>query len=171
MPRSMVYDVDVAVPAAVMYRNFTGIDYWQDLVAFYRDNGARTEIAHFATDASGTDVSFSHIMSAQDLPSIARSVVPASFAVTRVQHFDPFSAATNRATGHYRAEVPVAPVEVTGDYVLADTATGSQMRLETRCHARVPIIGGQIERLLTNGLRMMFASEGEFTADWIDSHR
>jgi hypothetical protein len=35
----------------------------------------------------------------------------------------------------------------------------------------VPIIGGQIEQLLTNGLRILFAKEGEFTADWIDSHR
>jgi len=167
----MVYDIDVVVPAAVMYQNFTGIDYWRDLVDFYRENGARTEIAHFSTDASGTDVSFSHIMSAQDLPPIARPVVPASFAIIRVQHFDPFNKATNRATGRYRAEIPVAPVEVTGDYVLADTATGSQMRLETRCHARVPIIGGQIEQLLANGLRTLFAKEGEFTADWIDSHR
>jgi hypothetical protein len=170
MPRSMVYAVDVDVPAAVMYRNFTGIDYWQDLVEFYRDNGARTEIAHFASDAGGTDVSFSHIMSAQDLPSIARTVVPASFAITRVQHFDPFCDATNRADGRYRAEIPVAPVEVVGDYVLVDTDTGSQMRLETRCTARVPLIGGQIEGLLVNGLRTLFAKEGEFTADWIDSH-
>jgi hypothetical protein len=45
------------------------------------------------------------------------------------------------------------------------------MRLETRCHARVPLIGGQIEQLLANGLRALFAEEGEFTADWIDRHR
>ena len=171
MPRSMVYDIDVAVPASMMYRHFTGIDYWRDLVDFYRENGARTEIAHFATDAGGTDVSFSHIISAQDLPAIARTVVPATFTIARVQHFDPFCEATNRAVGRYRADVPVAPVEVTGDYVLADTATGSQMRLETRCHARVPLIGGQIEQLLTSGLRSLFAEEGGFTADWIGGHR
>jgi hypothetical protein len=35
----------------------------------------------------------------------------------------------------------------------------------------VPLIGGQIEGLLVNGLRTLFAKEGEFTADWIDSHR
>ena len=167
----MVYDIDVGVPAAVMYRHFTAVDYWRDLVDFYRENGARTEIAHFATDASGTDVSFSHIISAQDLPPIARTVVPATFTIIRVQHFDPFCEATNRAVGRYRADVPVAPVEVTGDYVLADTATGSKMRLETRCRARVPLIGGQIEQLLASGLRTLFANEGEFTAAWIDSHR
>ena len=74
MPRSMVYNVDVDVPAAVMYRNFTAIDYWQDLVAFYEQNAARTEIAHFSTDDTGTDVSFSHILSAQDLPGNVRQL-------------------------------------------------------------------------------------------------
>ena len=168
----MVYNVDVDVPAAVMYRNFTAIDYWQDLVAFYEQNAARTEIAHFSTDDTGTDVSFSHILSAQDLPPIARPVVPGTFVITREQHFDPFHDATNQASGRYRAHVPVAPVEVTGDYVLLETEQGnSQMRLETLCRARVPIIGGQIEHLLVNGLRTLFTKEGEFTADWIAGHR
>ncbi|MEI7545457.1 MAG: DUF2505 domain-containing protein [Mycobacteriaceae bacterium] len=171
MPRSMVYTVDVGVPAAVMYRNFTTIDYWQDLVAFYEENAARTEITHFSTDDNGTDVSFAHIMSAQDLPAIARPVVPGTFSITREQHFEPFHEATNRATGRYRAQVPVAPVEVTGDYVLQDTSHGSQMRLETLCTARVPIIGGTIEQLLASGLKTLFTKEGEFTADWVDGHR
>lgn len=171
MPRSMVYNVDVDVPAAVMYRNFTAIDYWQDLVAFYEQNAARTEIAHFSTDDTGTDVSFSHILSAQDLPPIARPVLPGTFVITREQHFEPFHEATNRAFGRYRAQIPTVPVEVTGTYVLQDTEHGSQMSLDTLCTARVPIIGGQIEQLLTNGLRTLFTREGEFTTNWIGSHR
>ena len=167
----MVYTVDVDVPAAEMYRNFTGIDYWEDLVAFYRDNAAETEIAHFATGDSGTDVAFSHILSARDLPPIARPVLPGTFVITREQHFDPFDEATNSARGHYRAIVPAVPVQVTGNYTLFDLSPRSQMRLETVCTARVPLIGGQIEQLLANGLRTLFAKEGEFTADWIGGHR
>jgi hypothetical protein len=170
MSRSMVYDVDVAVPAAVMYRNFTGIDYWRDLVDFYRENGARTEIAHFSTDASGTDVSFSHIMSAQDLPAITRRVLPDTFVVTREQHFDPFHAPTSQATGRFRALIP-APVEVTGDYLLHNTGRGSRMRLDSACRVRVPLIGGQIENLVVGGLKTLFAREGEFTAEWVAGHQ
>ncbi len=171
MPRSMVYTVDVDVPAAEMYGNFTGIGYWEDLVAFYRDNDAQTEIAHFATGDSGTDVAFKHILSARDLPPIARPVLPGTFVITREQHFDPFDEATNSARGSYRAVVPAVPVQVNGDYTLLNTSPGSQMRLETVCTARVPFIGGQIEQLLANGLRTLFAKEGEFTADWIGGHR
>ena len=44
MPRSMTFDIDVELPAAKMYNLFTKVDYWQDLVGFYRENAARTEI-------------------------------------------------------------------------------------------------------------------------------
>ena len=167
MARRMVYDIDVDVPAADLYRHFTGRQYWEDLVASYLENSTRTEIAHFATGESGTDVSFAHIIAAEDLPAIARPVVPARFAVTREQHFDPFEQTANQASGRYRALVPVAPVDVSGDYILTDTETGSRMRLETRCKVRVPIIGGQIEQLIVNGLQSLFAEEGRFTREWL----
>lgn len=170
MPRHMVYDVDVAIPAAVMYRNFTAVDYWHDLVEFYRQNAARTELAHFHTDETGTDIAFSHILSADDLPAIARAVVPGRFVITREQRFEPFHEASNEARGRYSARIP-APVDVTGDYTLQDTERGSRMRMETVCKARVPIIGGQIEQLVVTGLKTLFSKEGEFTADWIARHR
>lgn len=170
MPRSMVFDIDVDVPAAQMYGFFSTARYWEDLVEFYRGNASRTEIAHFDSGPDGTDVSFRHIMSGQDLPAIARPVLPGEFVVTRVQHFDPFHAPTMRATGRYLAEIP-APVEVTGDYLLHDTEGGSRMRLTSDCRARVPLIGGQIEQLVVAGLKMLFAREGGFTAEWVAAHR
>ena len=170
MPRSLVYDVDVDVPAAEMYSYFTTVGYWEDLVGFYRDGGAHTEIARFSSDETGTDVAFKHIMTAQDLPAIARSALPGSFVVTREQHFDLFHAPTNRATGRFRALIP-APVEVTGDYTLHDTDRGSRMRLDSACRVRVPLIGGQIEQLVVSGLKTLFAREGEYTTEWIARHK
>ena len=171
MPREMIYDVDVDVPAAVMYREFTTVGYWENLVLFYRENAANAEIAHFASDETGTDLAFSHIISAADLPAIARPVVPSTFGISREQHFEPFEHATGSAAGRYRAEVPVAPVDIRGEYLLTDNGPGSRMRLQTTCTARVPIIGGQIEQLIVNGLQTLFAKEGEFTAEWIGGHR
>lgn len=172
MARRMDYAVSVEVPAAAAYRDFTTIDYWADLVEEYRRNGARTEINHFSSDDAGTDVSFAHILSAQDLPPVARKVVPGTFVVTREQHFGPFEAAANRAAGHYTARVPVAPVEITGRYILSDNPTGCQLRLETSCRVKVPLIGGQIEQFILNGMKTLFAREGEFTEAWIgDRHR
>lgn len=170
MPRSMVFDIDVEVPAARMYSLFTKVDYWQDLVSFYLSHSARTEIAHFSSDESGTDVSFAHIMTAADLPPIARPVLPGTFTVTREQHFEPFDTLTNQALGRYRAHIP-APVELTGVYTLSDTEHGSRMRLESTCRVKAPLIGGQIEQFVMGGLKLLFAEEGEFTADWVAGNR
>lgn len=170
MTKRMAFDVDVAVPAAVMYRDFTTVRYWEDLVLRYREESTRTEIAHFSTDHTGTRVSFAHILTAADLPAIARPVLPGTFVVTREQHFDPFDDDAGVATGRYTATVPHVPVEIRGDYTLSDTATGSRMRLESQCTARVPLIGGQIEALVIGGLKGLFANEGEFTANWIAAH-
>lgn len=170
MARNMAYTVDVGVPAESLYRDLTTIDYWEALVEIYRENSTRTEIAHFSTGPDGTDVSFAHILSAQDLPAIARPVVPGTFVVTREQHFDPFEEGTGQASGRYRALVPNTPVDIEGTYVLRDSGAGSQMQIDTRCTVRVPIIGRQIETLIVTGLKSLFASEGKYTAEWIAGH-
>jgi len=166
MPRNMAYTVDVDVPPEVLYQSLTTIDYWQDLVEIYRENAARTEISHFSSGPDGTDVSFAHILSAADLPAIARPVVPGTFVITREQHFGPFQESDGRAAGSYRALIPSAPVDIAGDYILGAGGPGSQMRIDSRCTVRVPLIGGQIEALIVTGLKSLFAREGEYTAEW-----
>ncbi len=170
MPRSMLYTVDVGVPTEALYRDLTTIAYWEDLVEKYRQDATRTEIGHFSTGDTGTDVSFVHILTAADLPAVARPVVPGTFVVTREQHFDPFEADAGQAIGRYRALVPTVPVEIEGDYVLRSTPGGSQMEIETRCSVRVPIIGKQIESVILGGLKSLFANEGEYTAAWVTAH-
>ncbi|MEI7915377.1 MAG: DUF2505 domain-containing protein [Mycobacteriaceae bacterium] len=170
MPRTMVYDIDVAVPAADLHRDFTGVDYWEQLVGFYESNGARTELAHFQSSDAGTDIAFSHILTSADFPAVARPVLPSTFVVTREQHFDPFEPSAQRVNGSYRAVVPTVPVDIRGEYLLSDTATGSRMRLQTQCTVRAPIIGGQIEQLILGGMRTLFAEEGRFTSEWVTRH-
>lgn len=170
MPRRTVFTVNVDLPVDVVYRHFTTIGYWQDLIAHYEETSTRTELRHFSSDESGTDISFAHLLRPQDLPAIARPVVTKTIEVTRSQHFEPLDTARNEAIGHYSATAP-APVQITGNYALFAAERGSQMRLETTFTARVPIIGGQIEGLLATGLGNIFANEGQFTTDWVADNR
>lgn len=170
MSRRMSYVVRVDKPSAVVYQDFTTIGYWEDLVEFYREHSLDTEITRFSTDTSGTDIAFTHTVSAVDLPPIARPVVPGRFTITRHQHFDPLDPSGSRAAGHYSAAIPKAPVEISGEYVLSDTATGAQLELQTLCRVKVPLIGGQIEHWVLNGLQTLFHTEGEFTTEWVAGH-
>lgn len=171
MSRRMSYVVRVDKPAAAAYQDFTTVGYWEDLVEFYRENSLATEIIQFSTDATGTDIAFTHTVSAQDLPSIARPVVPGSFTITRYQHFDPLDTTAGRAAGHYSADVPKTPVEISGEYVLSDAMGGSQLELQTLCRVKVPIIGGQIEQMVLTGLQTLFRTEAEFTTEWVAGHQ
>lgn len=171
MSRRMSYVVRIDKPAPAVYQDFTTINYWEDLAEFYRDHSLETEIIRFDTDATGTDIAFTHTVSAQDLPAVARPVVQGRFTVTRHQHFDPLDHAGACAAGHYSAVIPKTPVEISGEYVLSDTVTGSQLELQTVCRVKVPIIGGQIEQWTLDGLRTLFATEGEFTAEWLAGHQ
>ena len=84
MPRSVDHTVSLDVPVDVLYQRFTTVEYWEDLVGFWKSCNLDTELRELSTDDSGTDVHFAHIMSAKDLPSIARKVVPGKFVVMRV---------------------------------------------------------------------------------------
>lgn len=171
MSRRMSYVVRVDKPATAVYEDFTTIGYWEDLAEFYREHSLETEIIRFDSDAAGTDIAFTHTVSAQDLPAVVRPMVKGLFTVTRHQHFDPLDPVAARAAGHYSAVVPKTPVEISGAYVLSDATVGSQLELQTMCRVKVPIIGGQIEQWALDGLRTLFDTESEFTADWVARHQ
>ena len=170
MTRKVDHTVGADVPADELYRLLTSQDYWEDLVGFWKSCNLNSELKHLSTDASGTEVHFAHIMTAQDLPAIARPVVPGQFIVMREQHFDPFDPSAQRAGGHYTAKVSHAPVDIGGQLGVSGTATGSQLELNSTCKVRVPIIGGKIEGLLATAVKNLFTTEGNFTTEWVAGH-
>lgn len=169
MSRRMDYVIDLDKPAEALYESFTSRQYWDDLITIHEAN-ALTEIVEFSHDENGTDIEFTHTMSRHNLPPIASAVVPIKIVVTRKQHFDAFNPESRSATGHYCALVPAAPLDFNGNYVLGQTPTGSELRLNSLCTVKVPLIGGKIEQLILDGLRHLFDAERDFTRDWIASH-
>ena len=169
MSRRMDYVIGLDKPVADLYQSFTSRSYWEDLVAEHQLH-TDSELTRFTSDATGTDIVFTHTVSRRDMPSLVAAVVPLRLTITREQHFDPFDPATNAANGHYRALVPAAPMNFDGTYVLQQTAEGSELRLRSLCKVNVPLVGGKIEQWVLDGLRGLFDNERDFTRDWIASH-
>lgn len=170
MTRKVDHTVSADVPAEVLYRLLTSQEYWEDLVGFWKSCNLNSELKHLSTDATGTEVHFAHIMTAQDLPAIARPVVPGQFIVMREQHFDPFDEGKQRAGGRYTARITHAPVDIAGQLGVTGTATGSQLELSSNCKVKVPIIGGKIEGLLATAVKNLFTTEGNHTTEWVAAH-
>ncbi|TGD88964.1 DUF2505 domain-containing protein [Mycolicibacterium sp. CH28] len=169
MSRRMDYVIGLDKPVAELYQSFTSLRYWEDLISEHRQH-TDTELTRFSSDATGTDIVFTHTVSRKDLPPVAAAVVPLKLTVTRQQHFDLFDPATNSANGRYQALIPAAPMDFGGTYVLHETTAGSELRLNSVCKVNVPLVGGKIEQWVLSGLRGLFDGERDFTRDWIASH-
>lgn len=169
MSRRMDYVIALDQPAEALYDSFTSRQYWEDLITIHEEN-ALTELTEFSHGDDGTDITFTHTMSRHNLPPIAAAVVPIKIVVTRRQHFERYDPESRSATGHYSALVPAAPMDFGGTYILGETPGGSELRLNSVCTVKVPLIGGKVEQLILDGLRHLFDAERDFTRDWIARH-
>ncbi|WP_231643300.1 DUF2505 domain-containing protein [Mycolicibacterium baixiangningiae] len=171
MSRRMEHTVTFDAPAAHIHSQFTSEEYWRTLAEVYRELNPRTELTLFRSDARGTDIALRQVMPRDDLPPIARKVMPVDLVITREQHFDPFDAAAARAEGTFAATMPRAPGRLDGRYELADTATGSQLRVRSSCKVSLPLVGGTLEDLILSNMRHLFDGEQRFTAERVSGRR
>ena len=170
MSRRMDYTLEFDAPAAKIYQDFTGRDYWQTLMDAYRFFALQSEITTFLSGERGTDIVFVQTLPRMYLPPIARTVVQADLIITREQHFNPYDQENNRASGTYSASIPGAPGRFGGQYFLTETDTGSRLRLASICKVHIPLVGGALEDLILHHIKLLFDAEEAFTADWIRRH-
>jgi hypothetical protein len=169
MSRRMDYTLTFDAPAEKIYQDFTSREYWQTLMDVYRQFTPST-VTSFSSTEDGTDIVFVQELPRDELPPIARAVIPADMVITRTQHFDPFDHTTNTADGTYAASIPHGPGRFSGQYLLTDTDAGSQLRLVSVCKVWIPLVGGALEDLILHHVRHLFDAEEAFTADWISKH-
>jgi Protein of unknown function (DUF2505) len=171
----MDYIIACDAPAEKIYQDFTSRHYWDSLMDAYGWLTPQSEITHFRSDETGTDIAFRQNLPRMYLPPVARAVMPVDMIITREQHFDPFDADANSATGSYRASVPHGPGHFGGRYHLTETGDSeagdkSRLRLASVCKVHIPFIGGTLEQLILSNITMLFDAEEAFMADWIAKH-
>jgi len=167
----MDHVVSFAAPAETIYQDFTDRVYWESLMARYRNMSQISDLTHFSTGASGTDIVFRQVFPRSELPPLARAAMPVDMVITREQHFDPFDPATNSADGTYRASIPAEFGHFSGQYSLSGTEAGSQLRLSSECRVKIPLVGGTLEQLILSNITQLFDDEGAFMSDWVAKHQ
>ncbi len=170
MARRTNYTVAFDSPAEEIHHGFTSREYWESLVGAHGNAVTQSEVAHYSSDPRGTDITITHGLPRTSLPPMARAVLPVDVLVTLVQHFGAHDRAKNRANGTFSVSIPAVPGHVAGDYFLTETDTGSQVRVESVCTVRIPLVGGQLERLFLHQVSLAFESIAAFMADWISQH-
>jgi Protein of unknown function (DUF2505) len=170
MTRRMDYVVSFDAPAEKIYQDFTDRGYWESLMARYRSMSQISDLTHFDSGPSGTDIVFRQVFPRSELPPVARAVMPVDMVITREQHFDPYNHDSNGAHGTYRASIPAGMGHFGGRYHLSETPSGSQLLLASECKVKIPLVGGTLEQLILSNITQLFDTEGAFMADWVSKH-
>lgn len=109
-------------------------------------------------------------MPTHNLPDAARSMVGDELIVDEVQDWGPPA-----ADGSRRAQVTIkvhgAPISLAGTLEVYPTADGSHQALEADLKAKVPFIGGKIEKAAAPAISHGFDLEAEIINDWLAAER
>ncbi|AKS30622.1 hypothetical protein AFA91_00640 [Mycolicibacterium goodii] len=159
-----------AAPPGAVFAAFAGEDYWQALMARYRQHTQESEITAFVSGADGIDVTFRQVLSRSELPGLVRTVIPVDMVIDRRQHFSALNEVNSTAAGKFDALVPHVPGRLDGTYALSETSTGSELLVTGRAKVSVPLVGGKLEKLVLDFMKNLLTLEEAFTADWIAQH-
>lgn len=126
----------------------------------YRDQGAsniRVLSAETVDNTSRITVS-RDVPVEVDVPSFARSMVPATITLIQTDIWD-----MSNNKGRLEIEFKGMPVKVHCDMHIRDLESGAHQDLHFDIKVNVPLLGGKLEELLARDLKMKFQKDTEVT--------
>lgn len=143
-------------------------DYLQGL---YQHLALKIEQVELTSEGSGPDLKVRRALTYQaerQLPGVLSKLLRGSTRIKEQAHFD-----ARAETFVTTVELPVigSRVEFGGHYTW-QTLDGGRLRrtYHCRCDARLPLVGGKVERLLLEETERSYDQVTTFTADWLAAH-
>ncbi len=99
-------------------------------------------------------------------PGIISRLVPAEASVTSEERWD-----ATQKTGKVKVEPAGIPVEITCTASIADAGQGSVVTYLWDVKARVPLIGGALEKFVASDMEKKMADEAKAAITLVDSYR
>jgi hypothetical protein len=106
------------------------------------------------------------ILPSDGLPDFAKSMVGATLKVTETQDWGPASADGSRR-GTVEMAVAGVPIALTGTLAIAPGGAGTVERLDAELKARVPVIGGKIEKAASPPIEEAIDIEARTAKQWL----
>lgn len=122
--------------------------------------GPRAELISREEDERSITVVLCQTVPSDLLPSIVRSVLPGDLMIRRTETWRGFS-------GTVHSVVEGAPATIAGTMHLDQDPTGSVLSIQLEATVPVPLIGGKLEKSITDGVSKLMDSEYDFTMRWL----
>lgn len=162
MPRA--FDVSSDSPATVdqVHAAFRDPSYWQARLTEYGSGSIRLD--SLVVEDASLYVATTQAMRNQALPGLVARAVRGDLTVVRTETW-------RLVDGVLRGDVAIttsgAPISGTADATVSPTAGGSVLRFAGTVQAKVPLIGGQIERFISSKIHDEIPGLQGFTTRWI----
>ena len=163
----MPHRFDVTAEASVGTHDVTAAfaqeSYWLARLAFGDD---ATTLDSLEVDPGRSIV----VRTTQDLrrsmlpPSLGR-MLPGNAAITKTESWRTPLDGTSH--GEFSIVARGVPSAGSGTMLLQPMSAGSQLRVQGAVHVRIPVVGGQVERFVTDLISRDVLRMHQFTADWI----
>ncbi|CCH78788.1 conserved hypothetical protein [Nostocoides japonicum T1-X7] len=113
----------------------------------YQDGAAAQPGASSRVETHGdrTVVTTVRILPTDRLPEFAKTFVGSHVNLTETQDWGP-AAADGSRQGSLTLTIDGAPLSLTGEILLAPTASGSRQSVDADLRARIPLVGGRVEQ-------------------------
>ncbi|MCW2786137.1 MAG: hypothetical protein JWP74_2654 [Marmoricola sp.] len=151
------HDLTYAAPPADVLAMLVEPAYW-DKVAVA--TGALSSTATVTTDGAATKVVVDQEQEIAGVPSFAKKFVGASTRAITTQTW-------TGSTATFRVDAPGKPTSISGVATVAANGAGSVLTYDLELKASVPLIGGKLEKLMSELLAAGFVNEEAAGAAWL----
>jgi hypothetical protein len=94
------------------------------------------------------------------IPSFLRAMLPGDLMIRRTEIWRGYR-------GNVEAEVDGAPGTITGVMSLEPDGTGCVLGSQLTVEVPLPLIGGKVEKLVSDNIASLLESEHQFTVTWL----
>ncbi|MBV8540926.1 MAG: DUF2505 domain-containing protein [Pseudonocardiales bacterium] len=122
--------------------------------------GPHAELMSWERDERGVTVVLHQAVPEDAVPSFVRAALPGGLTIRRTETW-------NSSGGSVHAVVDGAPGTITGVMHLEPDAAGCVLGAELTADAGLPLIGGKVEKAITDGVAALMETEYRFTLEWL----
>jgi hypothetical protein len=166
MPRT--FDLAAESPASVdqVHAAFGDEDYWRARLAVFGASVGAAALDSLIVDTTGTVVVATTFSLLRDrLPGPVNYLGRGDLALVHTETWS--RVGDKQVRGEITMAVPGAPVSATGAALLAPLDNGSRLQYSATVKVKVPLVGGQIESLMSGRLAKGIMGVQRFTTAWI----
>lgn len=166
MARRIEHRSTLSWPAHRVHEVLIDKDYLRDRLDAL--GGDEAELVEHSVTDDGVHLRVRQAVHADDLPSVARTVVGGDVKIDRSETWRRED--DGHFTGEVAAAIPGVPCTITGSMWLRDVDGSegtSEFVVEGSVKVSVPLVGGKLEDFVAEQVEKLLAAEESYAAEWL----